>query len=50
MLSADQIIELAAAADHAQRAKAADPTWQAELAYWTGRTRPAGTDLPDRAT
>jgi nitroreductase len=50
MLSADQILELATAADHAQRAKTADPAWQAELAYWTGRARPAGTDLPDPAT
>jgi hypothetical protein len=50
MLSAHQVVELAAAADHAQRAEAPDPAWQAELAYWTGRTRPAGTDLPDAAT
>jgi len=50
MLSAHQIIELAEAADQAQQANAADPAWRAELAYWTGRTRPAGTDLPDPAT
>jgi len=50
MLSAHQVIELAAAADHAQRAEASDPAWLAELAYWTGRTRPAGIDLSCAAT
>jgi len=35
-LRADQLLELAAAADHAQRSQAADPAWQAELIYWTG--------------
>ncbi len=38
MLSASQVVELAAAAGHAQRADAADQAWQAELAYWTGAT------------
>jgi nitroreductase len=46
-LRADQLLELAAAADHAQRSEAADPAWQAELAYWTGGDRPAGTGVPD---
>jgi nitroreductase len=54
-LRPDQILELAAAADHAQRSEAADPAWQAELAYWTGLHRPAGAgvqdaDIPARAT
>jgi nitroreductase len=42
-----QVIELAAAADHAQRTEAADPAWQTELAYWTGGSRPAGSGVPD---
>ena len=46
-LRPDQVLELAAAADHAQRSEAADPAWQAELAYWTGAARPAGTGVPD---
>jgi nitroreductase len=46
-LRPDQVFELAAAVDHAQRSEAADPAWQAELAYWTGGTRPAGTGVPD---
>jgi nitroreductase len=48
-LRPDQVLELAAAADHAQRNEAADPAWQAELAYWTGGTRPAGAGVPDAA-
>ncbi len=49
VLSADQVIELAAAADHAQRTEAGESEWQAELAYWTGGTRPGGTGIPDSA-
>jgi nitroreductase len=48
-LTPDQILELAAAADHAQRVEADQTPWQAELAYWTGGTRPAGTGIPDAA-
>jgi nitroreductase len=48
-LRPDQVIELAAAAEHAQRSEAADPAWQTELAYWTGAARPAGTGVPDAA-
>jgi hypothetical protein len=48
-LRPDQVIELAAAADHAQRSEAADPAWHAELAYWTGVTRPANAGVPDAA-
>lgn len=42
-----QLVELAAAVDHAQLSAAADPAWQAELAYWTGGARPGGTGVPD---
>jgi hypothetical protein len=35
-LRPDQLLDLAAAADHARRSHAADPAWQAELIYWTG--------------
>lgn len=48
-LRPDQILELAAANDHAQRNEAADPAWQAELAYWTGGTSPPGTGVPEAA-
>lgn len=37
ILTADQVIELAAAADLAQRAEAEESSWRTELAYWTGR-------------
>jgi nitroreductase len=49
LLSRDQVIELAAAASYAQQAEAADEAWQAELAYWTGGTRPGGGGIPDAA-
>jgi nitroreductase len=49
MLPREHVIELAAAVSYAQRAEAADSAWQAELAYWSGGTRPAGTGVPDSA-
>jgi len=49
VLSRDHVIELAAAVSYAQRTEAADSAWQAELAYWSGGTRPAGTGVPDSA-
>jgi hypothetical protein len=49
ILRADQVLELAAAVDHAQRTESADPAWQAELAYWSGGSRPIGTGVPDSA-
>ena len=47
ILHRDEVIELAAAASYAQQAEAADDTWQAELAYWTGGLRPDGVGVPD---
>jgi hypothetical protein len=49
VLTPDQVLDLADAADHAQRTEAGQTAWQAELAYWTGGTRPAGTGIPDAA-
>jgi hypothetical protein len=49
MLTPDQILELASAADHAQRVEAADSAWLAELAEWTGGVRPSGAGVPDAA-
>ena len=49
VLRQDQVVELAAAVSYAQRTEAADEAWQAELAYWTGGDRPAGTGVPDTA-
>jgi nitroreductase len=49
ILRPDQVLDLAAAADHAQRTEADESGWQAELAYWTGGTRPTGTGIPDAA-
>jgi nitroreductase len=46
LLRRDQVIELAAAADAAQRAEIADPQWQDELAYWAGAGRPEGAGVP----
>jgi hypothetical protein len=48
-LHSDQVVELASAADYAQRTEAEESAWQAELAYWTGGTRPTGTGIPDAA-
>jgi nitroreductase len=49
VLNPDQVLDLATAADHAHRAEAHETGWQAELAYWTGGTRPTGTGIPDTA-
>jgi len=49
VLYPDQVVSLAAAADHAQRAEPQETNWLAELAYWTGGSRPTSTDIP-RAT
>jgi hypothetical protein len=46
-LSADQLLDLAAAAEHAQSSELSDPDWRAELEYWTGRAHPAGTGVPE---
>ena len=48
-LTADQVLELASAADNAQRSEADDSAWQTELAYWTGGIRSADTGSPDAA-
>ncbi|MFF5230862.1 hypothetical protein [Dactylosporangium sp. NPDC000521] len=32
-------------AGDAQRTEAGDAAWQAELAYWTGGTRPTGSGI-----
>ena len=54
ILRPDQVLDLAAAIDRARGTEAAESAWQAELAYWTGGTRPtrsgiADTAIPDRA-
>jgi nitroreductase len=49
VLRRDDVIELAAAVSYAQKTEAADEAWQAELAYWTGGSRPAGSGVPDTA-
>jgi nitroreductase len=49
ILRPDQVLDLAAAVDHAQRTEAAEAAWQAELAYWTGGTRPTRSGIPDAA-
>jgi hypothetical protein len=48
-LRPDQLLDLAAAADHAQHSQTADPAWQAELVYWTGLARPGRTAVPEGA-
>jgi nitroreductase len=49
ILRPEQVIELCAAADHAQRTEAGVPEWRTELAYWTGGARPPGTGIPSVA-
>ena len=49
MLRPEQVIELAAAADHAQRTEDGVPQWRTELAYWTGGTRLARTGITSAA-
>jgi nitroreductase len=49
VLPRDGVIELGAATSYAQKTEAAEPAWQAELAYWTGGTRPTGSGIPDTA-
>ena len=49
VLRPDQVVDLAAATSHAQETETAEPAWQAELAYRTGGSRPAGTGIPDNA-
>jgi nitroreductase len=46
LLTRDQVMDLAAAASQAGTVEYADPTVREELAYWTGRERPAGAGLP----
>ncbi|WP_090802917.1 Acg family FMN-binding oxidoreductase [Asanoa ishikariensis] len=46
VLTADQVLELAAAAYRAGEIEADDPQIRSELAYWTGRSAPEGTGLP----
>ena len=47
LLRPEQVLDLAAAADHAQRTEVADAAWLIELAYWTGGTRPTRSGIPD---
>src|SRR6266508_1771564 len=48
-LSSDQLLELAAAAAHAQSSELLDPEWRNELEYWAGGAHPAGAGVPDSA-
>jgi nitroreductase len=45
-LTADHVLDVAAAAAKAADVETHDPDIQQELAYWTGRAAPAGTGLP----
>ncbi|GLH99762.1 Acg family FMN-binding oxidoreductase [Phytohabitans aurantiacus] len=47
VLTGDQILELAAAASHADKVETEDPEQREELAYWVGGDRPEGTGVPD---
>ena len=47
ILNPDQVLDLATAAEQAQRIENEDSAWKRELAYWTGGTRPDGTGIPD---
>jgi nitroreductase len=47
VLRRDQVVDLAAAADRAQKVEALDPEWRAEMAYWAGGNRAEGVGVPD---
>jgi nitroreductase len=47
VLRPDQLLDLAAAADHGQRTETVESAWRSELAYRAGGTRPAGSGIPD---
>jgi len=49
LLTRDQILELAAAASHADKVETEDEDQRTELAYWIGGDRPEGTGIPDAA-
>ncbi len=49
VLGRDAVLDLAAAVSYAQRTEASEEAWQAEVAYWTGGTRPGGAGVPDSA-
>ncbi len=48
VLYPNQVLHLAAAADHAQHTETHQAGWQAELAYWSDGTRPTGTAIPSQ--
>lgn len=47
VLTDDQVLDLAAAASHADQVETEDEEQRTELAYWRGGDRPEGTGLPD---
>lgn len=47
VLRPDDVIQLAAAASHAQHVEDIDPAWTEELSYWTSGSREDGLGLPD---
>jgi nitroreductase len=49
LLPRDAVLDLAAAVSRAQHTEAGEEAWQAEVAYWTGGTRPTGAGIPDTA-
>jgi nitroreductase len=46
-LRADDVFELATAADRAQTIEEFDPHWREEISYWAGGTRADGLGVPD---
>ncbi len=49
LLERDQVLELAVAVEHAQKAEGSDDRVRAELASWVGGERPDGTGIPASA-
>jgi nitroreductase len=47
VLRRGEVVDLAAAADHAQTVEAMDPSWREELSYWAGGSRKSGLGVPD---
>jgi nitroreductase len=49
VLDREHVVDLAAAAAHAETTESLDPDFRAELAYWAGGVRTAGTGVPGEA-
>lgn len=47
ILRADDVLDLASAADRAQTLETFDPRWREEIAFWAGAAHPEGLGVPE---